>query len=148
MSRKAEVNLDYAGINKSSKSFLTFTTPLIAANLNNVGLSFDKSVSAISVFANALSRMEFDRIKLTPTISSKFDTSFSDEDDEEVYAISDGQLLSHLVGEVSEVGLDDGVLGSCVELQAAQRKSRSSFIKRNAWPNKKVKVTNSPIVSK
>ncbi|XP_071674305.1 probable histidine kinase 2 [Lolium perenne] len=56
-----------------------------------------------AVSANALRRMEFDRIKLTPTILSKFDTSFSDEDDEEVYAISDRQLLSHLVGEVSEV---------------------------------------------
>ncbi|XP_047084115.1 probable histidine kinase 2 [Lolium rigidum] len=63
-------------------------------------VNLNYSVSAISVSANALRRMEFDRIKLTPTISSKFDTSFSDE---EVYAISDGQLLSHLVGEVSEV---------------------------------------------
>lgn len=65
-----------------------------------------------------------------------------------MYAVSDGQLLTHLVGEVSEVDLDDGALGSCIELQAAERKSRASSIKRNVWPNKKAKVTKSPIVSK
>jgi hypothetical protein len=92
--------------------------------------------------------MEFDRIKFTPTILSKPDFVVSDDDDEEVYSVADGQLLSHLVGEVSEVGLDDVALGSCIELQAAERKSRSSSIKRNAWPNKKAKVNKSPIVSK
>jgi hypothetical protein len=61
MRRKVVANLDFTCINKSSKSFLAFPTPLIA---------------------------------------------------------SDGQLLTHLVGEVSEVRLDDGALGSCFELQA------------------------------
>jgi hypothetical protein len=54
----------------------------------------------------------------------------------------------HLVGEVSEVGLDDMVLGSCIELQAVERKSRASSIKINAWPRKNSKATKSPIVSK
>jgi hypothetical protein len=49
--------------------------------------------------------MEFDRSKVTPMISSKCDASLSNDNDEEVYTVSDGQLLSHLVGEVSEVGL-------------------------------------------
>jgi hypothetical protein len=148
MRRKAAVNLDFAGINKSSKSFLSFPTPLINSNLNNVGVSLGKSIDAISVSASALKHMEFDRIKVAPMILSKPDTLFTDEDDEEVYAVSDGQLLTHLVGEVSEVGLDDEALGSCIELQAAKRKSRASSIKRNACPNKKAKVTKSPIVSK
>jgi hypothetical protein len=70
-----------------------------------------KSVNAISVSANALRRMKFDRIKLTPTILGKPDTVVSDDDEEEVYSFSDGQLLSHLLGEVLEVGLDDVALG-------------------------------------
>jgi hypothetical protein len=145
---KAAANLDFAGINKSSKYFLTFPTPLIHVNLNNVRVSLGKTVNAISVSANAFRRMEFDRIKLTPTILSKPDTLISDEDDEEVYAVSDGQLLTHLVEEVSEVGLGDKTLGSCIELQAAECKSRASSIKRNVWPNKKAKTTKSPIVFK
>jgi hypothetical protein len=148
MGRKAASNLDFSGINKCTKSFLTFPTPLIASKLNNLGVSLGSSINSISVSANALRGVEFDRIILTPTILSKSDTSLSEDDDEEVYAVSDGQLLTHLVGEVSEVGLDDGMLHSCIELQAAERKSRLSSIKINAWPNKKAKVTRSPIVSK
>jgi hypothetical protein len=41
------VNLDFAGVSKSLKFFLTFSTPLIATNLNNVGVSLGKSVNAI-----------------------------------------------------------------------------------------------------
>jgi hypothetical protein len=148
MRRKAEANLDFSGTVNSSKSFLSFPTPLMASKLHNVGLSLGTSISSISVSANALRRMEFDRLKFTPTLSGKSDTCFSDEDDEEAYAVSDGQLLSHLVGEVSEVGLDDTALDSCIELQATERKSRLSSIKRKAWPNKKAKIPKSPIVSK
>jgi hypothetical protein len=132
MRRKAEANLDYVGTSKSSKSFLALPTPLIAANLNNVGLSLGNSASTISVSASALRRMEFDRLKVAPVSPSKPDLSLSHEDDEDVYAVSDGQLLSHLVGEVSEVGLDEDVFGSCFELQATERKSGTSSIKRNA----------------
>jgi hypothetical protein len=149
MRRKAATNLDLSGISKSTKLFSNFPTPLITSKLNNVGLSLGNYVSSISVSANALRHMEFDRLKFAPMVSSKTDTSLSDDDEEgEVYAISDGQLLTHLVGVVSEVGLDDSTLGSCIELQAAERKSRLSYIKRNAWPNKKAKVTKSLIVSK
>jgi hypothetical protein len=87
MRRKATMNLDFTGINNISKSFLTFPTPLINANLNNVGVSLGKTIDAISVSSSALKRMEFDRIKLTPTISSKPGTLFTDEGDEEVYAV-------------------------------------------------------------
>jgi hypothetical protein len=65
-----------------------------------------------------------------------------------VYAVSDGHILTHLAGDISEVGLDDEALDSCIEFQAAERKSRASSIKRNVWSNKKAKVTKFPIVSK
>jgi hypothetical protein len=75
-------------------------------------VSLGNSIEAISVSTKALRCMEFDRLKCTPMISSKSDTSLID-DDGDVYAVSDGPLLTHLVGEVLEVGLDDVSLGSC-----------------------------------
>ena len=45
-------------------------------------------------------------------------------DDEEVNATSDGQLFSHLIGEVLEGGLDDDGLSSLYELKASSRKSK------------------------
>ena len=113
-----------------------------------MGFSLGSSVDAISVSTKALKRMEFDRLKFSPMPTSKSDLSFSDVDDEDAYAVSDGQLLNHLVGEVSEVGLDDVAMGSCIELQATDRKSRSSSLKRNAWPNKKARFAKTPMVSK
>jgi hypothetical protein len=53
MRRNAVANFDCTGINKSSKFFLSFATPLIATNLNNVSLSLGNSVCTISVPANA-----------------------------------------------------------------------------------------------
>jgi hypothetical protein len=38
--RKEACNLDSAGTEKSSKSFVSFTTSNNSANLNNVGMSF------------------------------------------------------------------------------------------------------------
>jgi hypothetical protein len=55
-----------------------------------VGVSLGKTVNSISVWSSALRRMEFDNIKLTPTNLSTSDTLVSDEDDEEVYSVSDG----------------------------------------------------------
>jgi hypothetical protein len=107
MRRKAETNLDFSGTVKSSKSFLTFPTSLMDFKLHNVGLSLGTSVSSISVSTNTLKRMDFYKLKFTPTVLSKSYTYLSDDDgeEEEVYAVSYGRLLSHLVGEVSEVGL-------------------------------------------
>jgi hypothetical protein len=42
MRRKEATNLDFAGTNNSSKSFLTFPTLLIAANLNKWGFHWAK----------------------------------------------------------------------------------------------------------
>jgi hypothetical protein len=43
-----------------------------------------------------------------------------------VNATTDGQILSHLVGEVLEVDLDEDRLYSLYELKAFGRKSKSS----------------------
>jgi hypothetical protein len=147
MRRKASSNLDFSGINSCDKSFLSYSTPTISAKLGNVGMSLGSSVNAISVSANALKRMEFDRLKCTPKSLSKLDPSPLDEEDD-AYTIADGQLLSHLVGEVSEVGLDDAALGSVFDLTASGRKSKSTANKKSFRSSKKAKVSKPTIVSK
>jgi hypothetical protein len=147
MRRKASANLDSSGINGCSKSFISFSTPTIAAKLGNVGMSLGSSEHSISFSANALKRMEFDRLKCTPKCLGKSDFLSLDEE-EEAYAIADGQLLSHLVGEVSEVGLDDVALGSVFDLKATGRKSKSGASKKFTRSSKKAKLSKSPIVPK
>jgi hypothetical protein len=148
MRRKAAANLDAKGMDNCSTSFLSFSTPQVTAKLNSVGVSLGSSLDAISISTNVLKHMEFDRLKFTPLPGTKSSPSPTNVDDVDAYAITDGQLLTQLVGEVLEVGTDDAMLGSCFELQATNRKSRASQIKRNAWPNKKARVTKSTIVSK
>jgi hypothetical protein len=145
MRRKAASNLDSTGSEPSSKSFLNFSTQSISAKLNSVGVSLGSSVGTVNVSANALRHMEFDRLKVTPKVSSKPDISPVDED--ELYSDTDGQLLSHLVGEVSEVGLDEAVLNSVYDLKASGRKSKSFSTKKTARPSKKAKVSKSTVVS-
>jgi hypothetical protein len=92
--------------------------------------------------------MEYDKLKCTHVSKSKTDTSLTSDDDDEGYSISDGQLLTHIVGEVSEVVLDDTMFGSCYRLKATARKSRASSFKRSAWPNKKARESKFNNVSK
>jgi hypothetical protein len=115
MCRKAAMNLDSTGNGRYSKSFLSFSTPIISAKLNSIGVSLGNSVDVIAVSTMDLKHMESDRLKCNPIVSSKLNTSLIDDDDEEGYAISDGQLLSYIVREVSKVGLDETMLGSCYE---------------------------------
>jgi hypothetical protein len=51
-----------------------------------------------------------------------------------------------LVGEVSDVGLDEVVLSSIYDLKASSQKSKASCAKKNQKPCKKVKVSKSPTV--
>ena len=71
----------------------------------------------------------------------------SDVDEEEVDARYDGQLLTHLVGDVSEVGLDDALLEPFLDLTASGRKSKSSK-KNNNKPPKRARVTTTTNVSR
>ena len=147
MRRKASSNLDGEGISSCKKSFLSFSTPSITAKLDSVGVSLGSSEREVFVSSKALKHMEFDRLKCTPRVSDRAVYSLSD-DDEEAYANTDGQLLSHLVGDVSEVGLDEARLGSVIDLKESSRKSKSAAAKNYSRQVKKAKVSKTPIVSK
>jgi hypothetical protein len=124
--------------------FLSFSTPNISANLSGVGVSLGNSEREIVVATKAPRRIEFDRFKFTLKVSSKSDITLID-DEEELHANTNGQLLSHLVGEVSEVDLDVVMVGSIYDLKASSQKSRSSSTKKNLQHVKEyqvVKISN------
>jgi hypothetical protein len=52
-------------------------------------------------------------------------------DDEVVDAIHDGQLLSHILGEISYEGLDEAMLQSLDDLTPISQKSKSHSSKKN-----------------
>jgi hypothetical protein len=139
MRRKAERNLDAPGIMSTSKSFLSFSTPVISSKLANVGISLGSSVQEVSFSSNVLRHMEVDRLTVTPKVGVFPDISLIEE--EELHATVDGQLLSHLVGEVSEVDFDETGLASMYELKASGRKSKGQRSR------KRYRVSKSPIVS-
>ena len=93
--------------------------------------------------ANVLKHVEYDRRRVSPSISS-WPVS-SSVDDDAAHATIDGQLLSHLVGEVTEVDLDEAGLGSFDDLYASGRRSKSAKNKKNQTSRKnaqKVKIPN------
>jgi hypothetical protein len=65
-----------------------------------------------------------------------------------VHATTDGHLLSYLVGDVFEVGLNEVGLNSVYDLKAYSRKSKASFSKKRQRPHKKPKISESSIVSR
>jgi hypothetical protein len=144
MRRKAAKNLDFDGMSSThkSKSFLSFSSPVISSRLNGLGVSLGSSEKEISVSTRVLKHMEFDRVTVIPKASTRLDSTYLDED--EAIATSDGQLLSHLVGEVSEVGLDEDDMYSLYELKASRRKSKSPSNKK---PRKRSKIPKYPIDS-
>jgi hypothetical protein len=62
MRRKAEINLNYSGIisPSKSKSFLSFSTPMISSKLASVGVNIGSNDKEISFSSNALRWMEVD----------------------------------------------------------------------------------------
>jgi hypothetical protein len=142
MRRKAVQNLDGAGTSPVSKSYLSFSTPVISSKLNSVGIKLGSNLNEINLSTNVLRRMEFDRPKVSPKLHDVLDDT--DIDEEEANATMDGQLISNLVGIVSEGDLNEAMLGSLYELQASCRKSKSSSNKK---PKKRVKVSKSTIVA-
>ena len=97
----------------------------------------------VDVSTNVLRHMEFDRLTVIPKASTKLTATY--EDEEEAIATSDGQLFSHLIGEVLEGGLDDDGLNSLYELKASCRKSKSTT---NKASRKRAKSSKSPTVSR
>lgn len=112
----------------SSKLFLSSSTISIIPKLSNVGGSLGNNQNDISVSTNSLRHLEYDRSKVTPRVSNK--CFISHIKDEELHAKSDGQLLAHVVGEVSDVGLEEPGLSSLIELTASGRKSKSDRSKK------------------
>ena len=141
MRRKALQNAQLTpSTSYKSRSFLSLTTPQLSSRLFNVGVSLGRNEKEVLVSANALRHMEVDRVRATTNVSSRPITPLTDED--EATHNVDGQLLSHLLGEVAEVGLDETWLGSIYDLQASGRKSKNASAKKNK------KVRKSPRVSR
>jgi hypothetical protein len=106
--------------------------------MKSVGVSLGKNEKEIMVSTNALKYIEFDHVKVTPKFPSKSNTTHLDE--EELHARVEGQLLSHLVGEVSEVGLDEAMLSFMHDVKASSWKSKSNSVKNNKRPCKKDEI--------
>jgi hypothetical protein len=141
MRRKAAINLDCDGTS-SKTSFISLSTPVLSSKLNAVGIKLGKNVHEVNVSANVLRHMEYDRLTVDPKLRNVAD--HTELDDEEANATLDGQLLSSLVGVVSEIDLNEAMLGSLYELKASGRKSKKSPNKKSS---KRVKNPKSKVVS-
>ena len=111
------------------RPFLSFSFPSFISKFN-------------SVLTKVLRLMKFDRLTVISKVSTGLTATYLNE--KEANATSDGQLLSHLIGEVSEIGLDEDGLCSLYELKTSCRKSKSASYN---LPRKQAKCSKSPIVS-
>jgi hypothetical protein len=123
MRLKAAKNLDTLGMNISSSSFVNFSDSKISSNLSSVSISLGRHPEDISVSTNVLRHLEHERITVMPKASTGLETPILEE--EEVDVISDGHLLSALVGSISEVDLEQSGLDSFYDLNASRRNSKS-----------------------
>ena len=141
MRRKAARNSDYLGTDLNSKSFLSLSSNSIQSNLSSIGFNIGSSSSQIDVSTKVLRHMEYDRLTVIPKAGSVSTATYLDDD--EANATADGQLYSHLIGEVLEGGLDDDGLSSLYELKASSRKSKSDSNKsrQQAYVSKYSKVS-------
>jgi hypothetical protein len=144
MRLKAAKNLDSAGMKCSSSSFINYSNARISSNLGSIGVSLGRNPDVISVSANVLRHLEHERLTVSPKVSTRLETPIIEEDEADV--ISDGRLLSALVGGISEVDLEQSGLDSFFDLKASRRNSKSSAEKRK---NRRTIVSKkSKIVSK
>ena len=143
MCLRASRNLNFSQGTTTSKSFLSFSNSQVNSNLESLGLSLGRNAKERSVSASVLKNVESDRYRVTAKIkkSSNDHLTDSDLDEDEVDDRYDGQLLTHLVGDVSEVGLDDTRLEPFMDLTATGRRSKS--LKKTKKPSKRARV-NSP----
>ena len=143
MRRKAEAFSTPAdGKLHTSKSFLSYSTPALSAKLSAVGVSLGRNDKEVVLSASILKHVEYDRRRVSPSVSNKPVASPIDDDD--VNTTIDGQLLSSLVGVVSEIDLDETMPGSLYDLCASGRKSKSTSSSR---ASKRGRVPKSKIVS-
>ena len=91
--------------------------------------------------------MKIDRLMISPKCNASIPNPETEEEDE-ADAKYDGPLISHLVGEVMEVGLDDARPGSMFcDFMASSRKSKSHSSKKKQKPPKKAKSSTQTRVS-
>ena len=125
MKRKAALNdTTVQGTRFPTKSFLQLDTSCLESRLVSVGVSLGRNGEEVSVSANALRLLEYDRLTVSPKAQSRSFSPLLEE--EEADTTDDGQLLSHLVGQVTEVNLDESRLESVLDLQASRRRSKGS----------------------
>ena len=86
--------------------------------MENVGISLGSNSLDRIVSVNVLKIVELDPFKVIPKSKVNDHMADSDLDEDEADAKYDGQLLSHLVGDASEVGLDEIRLESFIDLTA------------------------------
>ena len=132
-------------MSNKSDSFLSFSSAKLSSNLANVGVNLGRNENEIVVSTNALKHMEYDRLKVYPGASSR--SVITPIEEEEANATIDGQLLSHLVGEMTEVGMDEVELGSIYDLQASDRKSKSAKDKKNPKMKRSSRQSKTQFVS-
>ena len=101
----------------------------------------------MAISTKALRQLEYNRLTVIPKVPCKSDMSLSDEEEHD--DTIDVPLLSHLVGDISEGGLDEATLSSLYDLKASDRKSRASSQKNNnkKSPRKQKRHSPPPIVS-
>jgi hypothetical protein len=136
MRRKAEMNLDTSGTEKST-SFTAFSDSRISSNLSSVGISLGRNRDDISVSANVLRHLEHDRLTVNPKVSTGPETTSLEEEEEDE---TDVHLLSALVGSISEVDLEQSGLSSFYDLKASRRNSKSSAEKKSRRCSKASKL--------
>jgi hypothetical protein len=136
MRSKVQINLDYSGMISPSKadSYLSFSTPDINSKLCSVGVKLGCTKKETIVSSNVLRRMEVDHLTVTPKVLAFSNTTYVD--DVEVIATTDGQLLSQLIGEVSDVIMDEARMSSLYEMKASAQKFGSCSRKKGKKPRK------------
>nr|XP_051221362.1 uncharacterized protein LOC127339565 [Lolium perenne] len=114
--------------------------PKHSSNLISLGVSLGFLPDEISVSANVLRQTELDHLTVAPNVSTGPETTVIDDDDDD--DILDGQILSAIIGNISEVDLEHAELSS--DLQASERGSRSSAGKksRRYGKNSKSKIVS------
>ena len=144
MRLQASRNLDPMTGTSSAQSFLSLSDNHISTSLNKVGVSMGNNDNGINLSVWVLKHMEIDRLKVSPKCKITIPDPETEEEDE-ADAKYDGPLISHLVGEVTEVGLDDARPGSMFcDFTVSSRKSKSHSSKKKQKPPKKAK-SSTPI---
>ena len=139
MRLRASRNLGYSQGTPPSKSFLPLSNSQVVSNLESLGISLGRCSQENLASVSVLKNVEASRSSVLLFVSPSDDLTTSDVDEEEVDDRYDGQLLTHLVGDVSEVGLDDTRLEPYMDFTVSGRKSKSS--KKNNKLPKRARMT-------